>query len=136
MKRLTIHTGKYERELAQFAANITEQCTVAQISQSTIVLSWNKSLSIVIVQTLMLLLHCIALQENPVYRYSLRLRSLADELLHTEIYDSEAHFLLKFLRTNKTIHLEGYINFRMENYIAQLDLMLYSVAKKLNLTNI
>jgi hypothetical protein len=61
------------------------------------------------------------------------MRQLARELRKTTLYKNETDNLRRFLRTNKCIHVEGYVKFRMEKYSEMLDLLSYRLIKKLNL---
>jgi hypothetical protein len=74
----------------------------------------------------------IVLHENPVYRCSPKLRGALKNMkdAHREIKEN----LQKYLRQNKTLHIEGYTAFCMEGYKYALDLMMYELIKKLKLS--
>ena len=84
-------------------------------------------------RSLMHVLHKIALAQNPVYRHSPKLRDLADGILNTDTFARALAQLKAFLKSSKEINLEGYATFRMEAYRAKLDMMLYTIMKKINL---
>jgi len=132
MKRTIIHTSKYKTELAQFAQSATF-CTVKNFQTHT-QLIWENSTAPIFAQTLMHLLHKIIMAENPVFRYSPKLRNLANGILGTETHTQALAELTAFLKANKEINLDGYAAFRMEEYRAKLDMMLYTIMKKINLS--
>jgi len=132
MKRTIIHTSKYKTELAQFAQSATF-CTVKNFQTHTQFI-WENSATPIFAHSLMHLLHIISMAENPVYRYSPKLRDLANGLLDTDTYTQALAELASFLKANKEINLDGYATFRMEEYRAKLDMMLYTIMKKINLS--
>lgn len=132
MKRTIIYTSKYKTELAQFAQSATF-CTVKNFQTHTQFL-WENSATQSFAQSLMHLLHRITIAENLVYRYSPKLRDLASGLLGTDIHTQALAELIIFLKANKEINLDGYAAFRMEEYRAKLDMILYTVIKKINLS--
>jgi len=132
MKRTIIHTSKYKTELAHFAQSATF-CTVKNL-QTHMQFIWESPAAKIFAQALMLLLHKIAMAENPVYRHSPKLRDLADGLLSTDTHTQALAELTAFLKANKEINLEGYVIFRMEEYRAKLDMLLYTIMKKINLS--
>jgi len=75
----------------------------------------------------------IALLENPVYKYSAKLRDMAKDLRGTPIYNEGLIALSHFLKHSRLLHLEGYVAFRMSEYREKLDFMSYSLIKKMKL---
>ncbi len=73
---------------------------------------------------------------NPVYRYSPRLMDIARDLRGTPIRQENERRLTEFLTPNASLNVEGYVAFRMAEYNYKLDLMTYSLIKKLKLTEI
>ncbi len=77
------------------------------------------------------LLEEAAALENPVYRHSPRLMDIAHDLRGTPVHQENERKLTEFLKYNAAINIEGYVAFRMEDYSYKLDLMTYSLIKKL-----
>jgi hypothetical protein len=75
----------------------------------------------------------VCMLENPFYCYSHAMRGLALDLRRTPLYIEETNKLRGFLRNNKRLHIEGYIQFRMERYAEMLDILSYRLIKKLRL---
>jgi len=88
----------------------------------------------VLTNGLIALLIDIALEENPVYRHSQKLRDMAYDLRDTALHRKLAGDLTRFLTRARDLHLEGYLNFRMAEYREKLDMMSYSLIKKMKLT--
>lgn len=84
--------------------------------------------------TLLTLLEHVALQENPIYRHSPKLTALAQEWRSTPAYEDNLTRLRLYLKENRTLHLEGYVFFRMADYRRRLDELMFSLIKKLKLT--
>jgi len=137
MKRISIHTSKYENELRDFAARAAAAGTIA--------IKWSrfcekKRLFVLgcacadypsTLEALSSLLMDIAETENPVYRYSIKLRSLAHDMRNPSVCERETSRLRRFFAENKNLHLEGYVTFRMAEYRDKLDMMIYSLVKKI-----
>jgi len=135
MRRLTIHTSNYKSELINFAKSVAESNLCAIKSHpGGINLTWKNSDCSSIFEELLLLLQNIAMYENHVYRHSPKLRDLAEGLKNTELHMYELQQLKAFLKANKELNLEGYVTFRMEAYREKLDMMLYTIVKKINLS--
>ena len=79
------------------------------------------------------LLTDIIVQENPIFQYSPKLQDMAHDLRKTPLYDTGLKGLKRFIKHNRALHLEGYMNFRMSDYREKLDLMSYTLIKKLRL---
>lgn len=85
-------------------------------------------------EALTALLEEIAVLENPVYRHSAKLKTLALDLCHTDIHALNVRRLTAYLKENRVLQVEGYVTFRMAEYREKLDLMMYSLIKRLRLT--
>jgi len=133
MKRINIYPGKYQAELNDLINNVTKQsfCTV-KIYDSYIQLIWENPATDNVVYTLMLMLFRVVMFENPIYRHSPRLRDLAWGLIDTDLHKTEEEKLKQFLKSHKELNIEGYVVFRMELHQEKLDMMLYSIVKKIN----
>jgi len=138
MKQLTICTHRYSQQLEAFAA-----CATNSGWLTTSKAGWKGGLYSVICQYnsltpaftggVMTLLTDIALQENPIYQNSLKLQDMAHDLRETPLYTAGLRYLIRFMRHSRVLHLEGYVAFRMAEYREKLDMMSYSLIKKLNL---
>jgi len=85
------------------------------------------------IEALAQFLEHIAVLRHPVYRYSPKLINIALELRHTEIHETNVKQLTQYLQENDTLHLEGYIAFRMADYHNKLDMMTYCIIKRLQI---
>ena len=141
MKRLTLYTHRYELALRDFAAGAADNglITVRRAGWRgnnrvfCVCCLWD-ALQPDFTDGLMVLLEEIAMQENPVYRQSPKLRDLGSDLRHTPVHSQGVKSLDQFLKLNRGLHLEGYVTFRMSEYCETLDMMTYSLIKKLKLT--
>jgi len=134
MKRITLHTLHYKHELAEFAEDITKKeiCTVQSTKNGTLFI-WEISKAAAFVNMLLFLLQNIALQENPIFKHSKKLKNLTEGLQNTDIHNIETEKLTEYIKSNKELNLEGYATFRMAEYKGKLDSMLYGIIKKINL---
>jgi len=132
MKRFTLYTERYIQKAREFMAQ--KNCCVhneeKRGGQFAFYFTWEGGDP---AQALMELLEEVALQENPVYRHAPKMRMLARELRSTPLFVNEVNELRQFLRINKYLHIEGYVAFRMGKYCEKLDMVSYSLIKKLNL---
>lgn len=80
------------------------------------------------------LLEHVAIQANPVYRHSVKLAELAADLRSTPIHAENTRRLAAFLKHNTSMHLEGYAAFRMRTFKEKLDMMTYTLIKKIRLS--
>jgi len=135
MKQLTICTNRHNQELRKF--------TLASAAAGEIIVrraGWISGNMYGIICTYIHTIPClydllakIAIQDNPVYKYSRKLADMARNLRGTALYAEGQKELTYFLQQNDTLHLEGYVTFRMSNFREKLDLMSYSLIKKLKL---
>ena len=130
MQRITLHTSNYKQELIDFVQALQKQGLISVKNNNT--LMWEKAETSSLCEELLLLLQHIAMQENPVYRHSPKLKDLAEGLRKTELHIHERIQLAEFTRHNKELNLEGYVLFRMGAYRERLDLILYTIVKKIN----
>ena len=137
MKQLTITTHLYSRQLSDYAARAVDDgfFTVRSSGWNGGVFSINCQYNPpALYKGLMTLLADIAMLENPVYQHSTKLQCMARDLLSAPAYSTYEKALAGFLKHSKVLHLEGYVAFRMAEYREKLDLMSYSLIKKLKLT--
>ena len=135
-KRYCIFTENYNGLLANFSEKAAGEEIIYIKNQH------NNGMEVSIVRrerfcaALLELLADIAQAENPVYKYSARLREMAQELRQTPLYAEELQRLKKFVSQSRELNLEGYVLFRMDEFRERLDLLIYSLAKKLKFGNL
>lgn len=134
MKTLTITTQSYGQALQALAAD-GDGMTVRYAGQHEglyymrVIFDGTQP-----AETLTGLLEYVAVQENPVYRHSEKLTSLALTLRHTPIHADNLSRLTQYIKENRRLHLEGYVVFRMAEYRHKLDMMMFSLIKNMKLT--
>ena len=96
-------------------------------------IAWKAAQGGGVAEALLVMLEEIAVLENPVYRHSPKLRALADGLRGTPLHQRELVRLREFLKTASSLNIEGYITFRMVEYREKLDMVAYTLIKKMNL---
>ena len=136
MPHLTISTHKYPQLLDDFAAEAEKNgwLAVRHTGRHAGRFYINCSYSHIkpaFASGLMALLTRVAMEENPVYQHSPKLRDMARDL--PSPYEPGLKDLTRFLRHSGKLHLEGYVTFRMTEYREKLDMMSYSLIKKLKL---
>ena len=138
MKQLTIYTKRYGQLLKDFAADATNNGLIIRRTDRisgglfSINCLCNRT-GPAFARALMMLLTDIALLENPIYQHSPKLREMAGDLCDTPLYAAAQRDFSHFLRYNRTLHLEGYVTFRMAEYREKLDILSYSLIKKMKL---
>ena len=141
MKPLTLYTQHYAQALQEFAAKAQEEDLII-IRQAKwrnngrlfgLNLAWKAPKSMCLANNIALLLEYVAMQENPIYRESLKLRELAQSSFAGDVRKTCALRIRKFLHTSSIMHIEGYVTFRMPEYCEKLDLMSYALIKKLEM---
>jgi len=80
---------------------------------------------------LMTLIADIVVQENPIYQHSSKLQDMAHDLRKTPLFATGLKGLARFLKHNNALHIDGYVAFRMTDYREKLDIMSYTLIKKL-----
>jgi len=134
MKQLNICTSKYENELRDFAAKAAAAGTIAikrsktnELFELECVCMNYKALPGALTGLLM----DIAEAENAVYRHSPKLREMARDVRNSPIHEREVGRMRAFLAENKALNLEGYATFRLGEYRDKLDMMIYTLVKKI-----
>jgi len=130
MKQLNICTRNHSNLLKEFARD------THKLHNRNGLTSINYRINIAddfIVDGLLALLINTALQENPIFKHSPKLRDMAGDLRDTQVYVNLKRGLIRFLRANNSLHLDGYVAFRMTEYREKLDMMSYSLIKKMKL---
>ncbi|MDR1663665.1 MAG: hypothetical protein LBR83_01915 [Clostridiales bacterium] len=138
MKLLTIFTREYEQALGAFVSAETDAGRLSRRgegrAEGLFFLSCAfdaKNKSGEVVEGIASLLEYVAIQENPVYRQSPALQNIALDLRGTPVHAENIKKLRAFLQQNRALHLEGYVSFRMSDYREKLDLLTYSVIRKI-----
>jgi len=136
MKQLTIYTNRYSQLLEEFTASAASNVLIVRRAGwlngglFAINCAYNPA---AFARGLMTLLADIALQKNPIYQNSQKLRDMAGDLRGTDLYTTALGELSRFLKHNRILNLEGYVTFRMSEYREKLDMMSYSLIKKMKL---
>ena len=138
MKQLTISTHRYNRRLEEFAAAVACSGVIIRKAEGLNCGLFNVNCQYghaepAFIEGLMTLLADIAIQENPVYQHSPKLREMAGDLCGTPLYAAVRKDLTRFIKRSRVLHLEGYVAFRMSDYCEKLDMMSYSLIKKMKL---
>ena len=138
MKRLTIYTQQYENLLRDFAKGLdifdVKFVRHGKNRLFCMCLTWENETNALAIDRLAAFLQDVAALENPVYRYSIKMREMAKALQETSAHSVETKRLKAFLRGSRVLNLEGYITFRMSEYRHKLDIMSYRAIKKIELT--
>ena len=127
MKTLTILTQNFRRELKDIGLHcrkVDEGLYLAKCPRDNFD-----------IEVFTELLERIVIINHPVYGNSPKLADMASELRATEIHQLNTAELARYLMANDRLHLEGYATFRMADYLHRLDVMMYCLIKKLNLTD-
>lgn len=133
MQYIALHTSAYKQALFSHADTwAKDQLCLIRRQKNSILLYWPNTATHTVAKALLLLLSHIAMMENQVYKYSPKLRDLAEGIQATAVHKQEQNQLAHFLSHNQELYLEGYATFRMEAYKKKLDFMLYTLAKKIN----
>ena len=136
MRLLTIRTASYERELKTFVKEAAAAGLLTVRSEG-----WYDGLfganflyePVVdgMTDEFTFLLENIVVQENPVYKHSIKLQRLAVDLRQTSIHIFNRERLTQFIKHSRLLHLEGYVAFRMTEYRHKLDMITYSLIRRM-----
>lgn len=127
MSNFKLMTDKYEAEAREILTKARDAGEIRALTRFEFYIMEHEKFC----EALLGLLLKIAENENPMYKNSAKLREMAKDLKRTPIYASELHLIKKYVATNTEMHLEGYVTFRMDEIKGRLDLMVYSLVKKL-----
>ena len=132
---MQIFTEQYENALRDFAAKAAAAEIVHIIkSRNTShmnVLEIKINRHEAFYEALLAMLLDITEMENPVYRQSNKLRSMAHGLRRTPLAARELQRLREFVAENSSLHIDGYITFRLSEFREKLDILIYSLVKKI-----
>ena len=132
MKQLTISTRRYNK-LLENLTTFADAIKADRIGGLFFICYRYDQVQGRFAKGLMATLADIAVQENPIYQHSPKLQGIAHDLRKTPLYDAELKSLNRFIKHNRVLHLEGYVTFRMADYREKLDMMSYTLIKKLKL---
>ena len=134
MKCIKISTEKYQAKLENFAIAMQEKkiCTVSDFTLHAppIKFSWTKVKHNEVLKAIMFLLHTLAAFENPVYKHSPKLITVAVSIICAQTYKQDMVNLTSCITKAEVINIDGYITFRLNEYMANLDTMLYTIMRK------
>lgn len=134
MKRFTLYTIKHESELRDFAekAAAAEMIYIQGVTERDgYAIELTVARRDVFCEALLGLLMDLAENDNAVYRYSAKLRVMAGALRAGPVFARELRRLREFVRDSKLLFMEGYVTFRMAEFREKLDMMIYSLVKKI-----
>ncbi|MCL1842850.1 MAG: hypothetical protein FWF79_03480 [Defluviitaleaceae bacterium] len=136
MEQFVIFTVKYEKKLLEFAAKATAEELMQvnfskKVKRDTYALAFSLAKREAFCTSLMDFLMDIAVEENPVYAHSSKLRDMAQDLRNTQIYARELRRLRGFFLGSREVHIDGYVTFRMGEFREKLDHMIYKLVKKI-----
>ncbi|MCL2578368.1 MAG: putative sporulation protein YtxC [Defluviitaleaceae bacterium] len=139
MKRFTLYTTKYEAILRDFAVKAAAADIIYINKTGREKNGFEVGFAMVqreaFCELLLRLLMDIAESENPVYKHSAKLRKMARDLRYASTFAHELRLLKEFVSNGKELNIEGYVTFRMGEFREKLDLMIYSLVKKIKFSN-
>jgi hypothetical protein len=129
MKLLTIYTELYENKLRSFldgaSVTIRSQGYAGPLYYARCAY---ESKDMRFFDAFIYFLEEVILDENPIYRSSIKLREAAEGMRGMSAQD-----FYTYIKQNKTVHIEGYTVFRMADYKYKLDMMMIGMIKKLKI---
>jgi len=139
VRRFTLCTTKHETALRDFAAKAAA-AEIIYINKSgkkhgCFALGFAMAQREGFCDALLKFLMDIAESENPVYKHSARMRQMALDLRNAPIFAHELRLLKAFVSSERELNIEGYVTFRMGEFREKLDLMVYSLVKKIKFSN-
>jgi len=129
VKRYTLYTTRYAKQVNEcIKITQTQKCG----SEYALHFAWEGGTE-ALAHALFPILARAAQGEHAIYRTSPAMRKLAQALRETRLYEVQVKGLALFLRHNRNLHIEGYVRFRMGDYIEGLDMLSYRLIKQMNL---
>jgi len=128
MRTLSIHTEKYCEALSRFFPVDSEQVLGhgSENGMEYILASNRRSTR----DRLQNLLEYIILSDNPVLAEGEKVFRSVAELAFSPTRGLMQTRLDEFLKETGTINIEGYVNFRLGEYVERINAILYSIVKK------
>jgi hypothetical protein len=134
LKRLTVFTERYEKIMRTYLRSPdSHQWAVTSEGKEgrTYFIRLMYAPDGRFTDTLAAMLEEATAMENPVYKCSQQMMSVARDLRGAPIHAEDVKQLAEFLRLNSALNIEGYVAFRMAEYSYRLDLTAYGLIKKL-----
>ncbi|MDR1540119.1 MAG: putative sporulation protein YtxC [Clostridiales bacterium] len=127
MKTLSISTDEYYKELDDYTQSFARR--IKKRDQNSIKVYYEEFDAADFYQ----FLDWVVFQENPALKCVAKLAEITKKNIPKAIEQKNIKELAEYISSNRTIHLEGYIKFRMDEYNDYLNRVLYAIIKKLNM---
>jgi len=130
VRGLTLYTGQYAAECAQWLKGnpdflVTAEDRAGPLYSVRVFFEWSAAGQLVD------FFYRLLLQRNPLYGQSEKLRTLAAETLRRQDQEQSIRALGEFLNETDSLNVEGYLQFRMFDQDCALNLLLYSLVRRL-----
>ncbi len=126
MLNVTVYTKRYSLELSKFLVS-------NKVSYELFEASGFKAFVIptatVYLKSFIQMLKCFVLDRNPIVKRSQRLKNILLQSVFTEP-NNISEDLQNYISLNQTINMDGYVDFRLQDYTNKIDSILYAVVKK------
>ena len=124
MRTLTIHTDAYLKELDEATCGFIRR--VKRPESGYIKLFYE----VFDTEGFYSFLNWVAFQENAALKGMPKLAKLTRKLISSDIQRCNIERLDEYIKMNRTLHVEGYVHFRMAEYNDYLNRLLYSIVKQ------
>ena len=124
MRTLTIHTDAYLKELDEATCGFIRR--VKRPESGYIKLFYE----VFDTEGFYSFLNWVAFQENAALKGMPKLAKLTRKLISSDIQRCNIERLGEYIKMNRTLHVEGYVHFRMAEYNDYLNRLLYSIVKQ------
>jgi hypothetical protein len=130
MKKFALHSVLHKAALSEFVAKAAA-AEIIYIDENGFVIAKEDAFCEILLHFLM----DIAESENPIYKKSSGMQKMAQDLRSSPIFAQELCALTEFVSAENALHVDGYTTFRMEAFREKLDLLVYSLVKKIKFSN-
>lgn len=130
MGKLSIQTGVYAKELISWAEKNRSTHKIYDENMTGNVYFVDIECDAECKRSLCILLEEIILYKNPITRGYKSINSNVRKLIFSPHKENIYNELTSFLEESDVINLEGYTDFRMDDYAHLVNLILYAVVKK------
>ena len=124
MRTLTIHTDAYLKELDEATCGFIRR--VKRPESGYIKLYYE----VFDTEGFYSFLNWVAFQKNAALKGMPKLAKLTRKLISSDIQRCNIERLDEYIKKNRTLHVEGYVHFRMAEYNDYLNRLLYSIIKQ------